>query len=173
MESRRRISDRLSLHAARTLAAVAVAATIGLLALVPPAIASTHPATLFWNRENHLCLNSTSRGHVFLGNCNGSNDWYRVPGLSLVDRHFGLKSGCLEATHIRLGGVYTRKCDSNSIYQTWVPYYANGTGPQDGFYYRNYGTNQCLVGGSRHNVYMHRCLFYSDTRQHWGWLPGD
>jgi Ricin-type beta-trefoil lectin domain len=138
----------------------------GVLMSLAPAVAFAQNATLFGNFRNRLCLNSTLRGHVYMGNCNGANDWYQLRLTSqVVDRHTGL---CLEATHIHLGRVYTTKC-RNSPYQSWD---SSRVGSR-GVFYQNVWTGQCLASGGRANVYVSDCRASTDTNQQWSHLPLD
>jgi hypothetical protein len=164
----RRLMCSTAAAAKRTVRLTVLAGTlIGVLGLLAPPIASAHVAALFSNIGNGLCLNSTSGGHVSMGNCNGANDWYAAAdgfdAAFIVDRHTGL---CLEATHNHLGGVYTRRCDRSSAYQRWT---ANFT-PANTTSIINIGTNQCLAGSDRGHAYMNTC--FNGLRQQWTPLPG-
>jgi Ricin-type beta-trefoil lectin domain len=146
----------------------AASAVIGMLGLLAPAIASAHVATHFQNIKNRLCLTSASGGHVSMGSCNEANDWYAAYDgfyAFIVDRHTGL---CLEATHNRLGGVYTRRCDRRSSYQRWTSWDPTGKA----YAILNTGTNQCLAGSDRGHAYMNRCFAEFAIREQWTPLPG-
>jgi hypothetical protein len=87
------------------------------------------------------------------------------PFVNIVDNHTGL---CLEARHVHLGGVYTRACDTASVWQGFLIQ----PGSSGWWFYDNSaGTGLCLVGGNTGAVYMAGCREPGDAKQQWNLLP--
>jgi hypothetical protein len=163
------ITPRLS--AGRTRVIAALAAMMGMLALLAPASTLAKEAHLR-NVGSGMCLNSTRESFVYVTACHGADEWswdVRFYSGHLVDRNTGR---CLEAAHVHEGGVYTARCrNHNSNYQAWALDW-----PLEGpFELLNDGPGQCLTIIAPPSlaedvyVYMGPCGPGSDTQ--WR-LPG-
>ena len=145
--------------------ALAVGA-VAALAVLPPATALAQYGFTLRNQASGLCLDSTSRGHVFTGNCKGADEWIlnELAGTQLVDTRF---NRCLVAAylHRHRGRVYTTRCRTSSpIRQFWNiwPYGSTPWASLQGNF-----THQCLAANSIGTVYMRKCEPPTDKRQQW------